>query len=191
MAADGSQARLRIRRLGVRVPSGAPQPLVECDEHGHPGRLKCGVRRTQWAKSGNSGISVTSGSPSEYLRETVSDRTMGSVSPSAPIQGTTMPSSALSARRSFAAILSASGAACLTLGALAVGGAPAVTAAGTTTHSQAADQHAIDGVFSKEPAPQLDARDAVALAGAPAGADPVAFDRKALATAKAASHAAK
>lgn len=59
----------------------------------------------------------------------------------------------------------------------------AAPAAGAGT--QAADQQRIDRVFHREAAPALGAKDAVNLAAAPPDADPVGFDRAALARAAA------
>lgn len=75
---------------------------------------------------------------------------------------------------------------------LATAGATALVAAGLTAvapatvaapGARAAEQHRIDRVFRHEAAPALGVKDAVALAAAPPTADPVAFDRAALAKA--------
>jgi photosystem II stability/assembly factor-like uncharacterized protein len=87
--------------------------------------------------------------------------------------------------------LTAAGAAFLALGGLAAGtGAGLVPAVTHHGDERVAAQRAVDRVFSKEPAPRLNDTDAVNLASAPATADPVAFNRKALATALAAPRAA-
>jgi hypothetical protein len=74
--------------------------------------------------------------------------------------------------------------------ALLAGAATAVVPAkpaATGPGQQARDQHRIDSVFHREARPLLGAKDAVALASAPPNADPVAFDRAALAKAAAAA----
>jgi len=68
---------------------------------------------------------------------------------------------------------------------------PALLTAGTTAllagASLAAQQHQIDKVMHREAVPALGAKDAVALAAAPPDADPVAYNRAALAKAAAAA----
>jgi photosystem II stability/assembly factor-like uncharacterized protein len=88
----------------------------------------------------------------------------------------------------MSALLSSAGAAFLVLGGLAAGtSAGFVPSAVThTSDDRAIAQRQVDSVFSKEPTPQLDRTDAINLAAAPATADPVAFNRRAMATAKAA-----
>ncbi|MBV9291113.1 MAG: hypothetical protein JO222_01590, partial [Frankiales bacterium] len=88
-------------------------------------------------------------------------------------------------RLSSAAI--ALGTACLAgAGLVATAPAPATTSAAhstsatTTRAEQAAARRLADRIFQPEAAPRLGAADAVALAGAPATADPVRFDRTAL-----------
>ncbi|MBV9097667.1 MAG: hypothetical protein JO079_06395, partial [Frankiaceae bacterium] len=71
---------------------------------------------------------------------------------------------------------------------LLAGGATAaipVAATGAAGPTRAGDQRAIDAVFHREAAPALGAKDAMALSTAPPDADPVAFDRGALAKAAA------
>lgn len=87
--------------------------------------------------------------------------------------------------RRLPALLLTSGALTLLAGTATATLPAASPRAGGTT--QAADQRLIDGVFHREAAPALGAKDAVALAAAPPGADPVAFDRAALAKAAAAA----
>lgn len=99
-----------------------------------------------------------------------------------------MPPSASCRPGRLPVLLSGAGLACLAVGALAAVPGPGVSVVGG--HRAADAQRMVDRVFSREPAPQLDDRDAVGLAAAPATADPVAFDRTALSTAKAAPLAA-
>jgi hypothetical protein len=82
-------------------------------------------------------------------------------------------------RRSLPALLLTAGTTALVAGALTAA-APASTA---SHNARAAEQQRIDRVFHHEPAPALGAKDAVALAAAPPNADPVAFNRAALAKA--------
>src|SRR5512146_2040836 len=82
-------------------------------------------------------------------------------------------------RRPLPALLLATGTAAVVAGALTAA-APAPSA---SHGARSADQQRIDRVFHREAAPALGVKDAVALAAAPADADPVAFDRAALAKA--------
>ncbi|MDQ1703668.1 MAG: hypothetical protein QOF18_34, partial [Frankiaceae bacterium] len=74
------------------------------------------------------------------------------------------------------------------------GGAPrpatAAASAAASSTSRSDEQRAIDRVFHREAAPLLGQQDAINLAAAPAGADPVAFDRSAMAQAAKAQLAA-
>jgi hypothetical protein len=87
--------------------------------------------------------------------------------------------------------LTSAGTTFLALGGLAAGTSAgfAPTAVTHGTSDRVAAQRAVDRVFSREAAPRLNATDAVNLASAPATADPVAFNRKAMAQALAAPRA--
>jgi photosystem II stability/assembly factor-like uncharacterized protein len=88
--------------------------------------------------------------------------------------------------------LTSAGTAFLALGGLAAGTSAGFVPTAAIHHDdqRVEAQRLADRVFSKEPAPQLDATDAVNLASAPAGVDPVGFNRKAMAAALATSRAA-
>jgi hypothetical protein len=91
----------------------------------------------------------------------------------------------------LSSLLSSAGAGFLALGGLAAGTSAGFVPAAAVPHDsqRVAAQRLADKVFSKEAAPRLNDTDAVNLASAPAGADPVGFNRKALAAAKAAPRA--
>jgi len=92
----------------------------------------------------------------------------------------------------LSSFLTSAGSVFLALGGLAAGTSAGFVPSAVTHHAndRVAAQRAVDRVFSREPAPQLNATDAINLASAPATADPVAFNRKAMAAALAAPRAA-
>ena len=89
-------------------------------------------------------------------------------------------------RRSLPTLLITTGATAVLAGA-ALAVTPAAVAGPAANNARAAQQRQIDKVMHREPVPALGAKDAVALAAAPPDADPVAYNRGALAKAAAAA----
>jgi len=87
-----------------------------------------------------------------------------------------------SLRRPRPTLLLVAGTTALLAGA-ALAATPAAVAGPAASNARAAQQHRIDAVMHREPVPALGAKDAVALAAAPPDADPVAYNRAALAKA--------
>src|SRR3954454_16022052 len=89
-------------------------------------------------------------------------------------------------RRSLPTLLITTGTTAVLAGA-ALAVTPAAVGGPATSNARAAQQRQIDKVMHREPVPALGAKDAVALAAAPPDADPVAYNRGALARAAAAA----